>query len=195
FPYDPRFDGLRALSKGQGKLSRSCPNNISINSHKKHGRWNEKMAETGQEEGKQNIRIEGALLIRGIGRENWMKLPTGCCLSFPENPEVKTKWVTFYGDIKVSTKVRTTYLKIRQANVDASWWTGFAVTTPQARIVMAPKNKEDFPPRRPDSKSFLGARFFVFPGPHMRRRNPGRLVRRFVTRGTQREAGPLHPDS
>ncbi|KAJ8981052.1 hypothetical protein NQ317_018024 [Molorchus minor] len=30
---------------------------------KKHGRWNEKMAETGQEEGKQNIRIEGALLI------------------------------------------------------------------------------------------------------------------------------------
>ncbi|KAJ8963909.1 hypothetical protein NQ317_006924 [Molorchus minor] len=37
------------------------PNNISINSHKKHGRWNEKMAETGQEEGKQNIRIEGAL--------------------------------------------------------------------------------------------------------------------------------------
>ncbi|KAJ8978848.1 hypothetical protein NQ317_004459 [Molorchus minor] len=39
------------LSKGQGKLSRSCPNNISINSHKKHGGWNEKMAETGQEEG------------------------------------------------------------------------------------------------------------------------------------------------
>ncbi|KAJ8983185.1 hypothetical protein NQ317_005828 [Molorchus minor] len=30
------------LSKGQGKLSRSCPNNISINSHKKHGGWNEK---------------------------------------------------------------------------------------------------------------------------------------------------------
>ncbi|KAJ8975162.1 hypothetical protein NQ317_011991 [Molorchus minor] len=43
--------------------SESCPNNISINSHKKHGRWNEKMAETGQEEGKQNIRIEGALLL------------------------------------------------------------------------------------------------------------------------------------
>ncbi|KAJ8974282.1 hypothetical protein NQ317_012598 [Molorchus minor] len=38
-------------------------NNISINSHKKHGGWNEKMAETGQEEGKQNIRIEGALLL------------------------------------------------------------------------------------------------------------------------------------
>ncbi|KAJ8980481.1 hypothetical protein NQ317_013234, partial [Molorchus minor] len=54
---------VRCLSclKGQGKLLRSCPNNISINSHKKHGRWNEKMAETGQEEGKQNIRIEGAL--------------------------------------------------------------------------------------------------------------------------------------
>ncbi|KAJ8947259.1 hypothetical protein NQ317_011133 [Molorchus minor] len=34
-----------------------------INSHKKHGGWNEKMAETGQEEGKQNIRIEGALLL------------------------------------------------------------------------------------------------------------------------------------
>ncbi|KAJ8986140.1 hypothetical protein NQ317_005612, partial [Molorchus minor] len=43
---------VRCLSclEGQGKLSRSCPNNISINSHKKHGRWNEKMAETGQEE-------------------------------------------------------------------------------------------------------------------------------------------------
>ncbi|KAJ8978728.1 hypothetical protein NQ317_003260, partial [Molorchus minor] len=35
---------VRCLSC-QGKLSRSCPNNISINSHKKHGRWNEKMAE------------------------------------------------------------------------------------------------------------------------------------------------------
>ncbi|KAJ8974685.1 hypothetical protein NQ317_019841 [Molorchus minor] len=55
--------------------------------------------------------------------------------------------------------VLTTYLKIRQANVGASWWTGFAVTTPQARIVMAPKNKEDFPPRRPNSKWFLGARY------------------------------------
>ncbi|KAJ8966144.1 hypothetical protein NQ317_011509, partial [Molorchus minor] len=54
---------VHELSKGQGKLSRSCPNNISINSHKKHGGWNEKMAETGQEEGKQNIRIKGALLI------------------------------------------------------------------------------------------------------------------------------------
>ncbi|KAJ8970643.1 hypothetical protein NQ317_013086 [Molorchus minor] len=29
--------------------------------HKKHGRWNEKMAKTGQEDSKQNIRIEGAL--------------------------------------------------------------------------------------------------------------------------------------
>ncbi|KAJ8985107.1 hypothetical protein NQ317_012757, partial [Molorchus minor] len=56
-----RLIDVHELSKGQGKLSRSCPNNISINSHKKHGRWNEKMAETGQEEGKQNIRIEGAL--------------------------------------------------------------------------------------------------------------------------------------
>ncbi|KAJ8964392.1 hypothetical protein NQ317_007349 [Molorchus minor] len=35
----------------KGVVFRSCPNNISINSHKKHGRWNEKMAETGQEEG------------------------------------------------------------------------------------------------------------------------------------------------
>ncbi|KAJ8981061.1 hypothetical protein NQ317_018034 [Molorchus minor] len=59
----PNEKASLALSKGQGKLSRSCPNNISINSHKKHGRWNEKMAETGQEEGKQNIRIEGALLF------------------------------------------------------------------------------------------------------------------------------------
>ncbi|KAJ8969209.1 hypothetical protein NQ317_011835 [Molorchus minor] len=35
----------------KGSFSRSCPNNISINSHKKHGGWNKKMAETGQEEG------------------------------------------------------------------------------------------------------------------------------------------------
>ncbi|KAJ8974973.1 hypothetical protein NQ317_013481 [Molorchus minor] len=45
------------------RSKKKLPNNISINSHKKHGRWNEKMAETGQEEGKQNIRIEGALLL------------------------------------------------------------------------------------------------------------------------------------
>ncbi|KAJ8973235.1 hypothetical protein NQ317_004145, partial [Molorchus minor] len=46
---------------GSREAFKKLPNNISINSHKKHGRWNEKMAETGQEEGKQNIRIEGAL--------------------------------------------------------------------------------------------------------------------------------------
>ncbi|KAJ8966037.1 hypothetical protein NQ317_009898 [Molorchus minor] len=63
--YERSSFSVRCLSclKGQGKLSRSCPNNISINSHKNTEDGMKKMAEMGQEEGKQNIRIEGALLL------------------------------------------------------------------------------------------------------------------------------------
>ncbi|KAJ8970526.1 hypothetical protein NQ317_013694, partial [Molorchus minor] len=55
-----------AVLRVKGSFQEAAPNNISINSHKKHGRWNEKMAETGQEEGKQNIRIEGALFLTRV---------------------------------------------------------------------------------------------------------------------------------
>ncbi|KAJ8973743.1 hypothetical protein NQ317_004382 [Molorchus minor] len=46
-----RLIDVHELSKGSREAFKKLPNNISINSHKKHGRWNEKMAETGQEEG------------------------------------------------------------------------------------------------------------------------------------------------
>ncbi|KAJ8972460.1 hypothetical protein NQ317_018454, partial [Molorchus minor] len=60
-PHCPRFTkNIKVQNLSKGSFQKAALIIFPSTPIKKHERWNEKMAETGQGDGKQNIRIEGA---------------------------------------------------------------------------------------------------------------------------------------